>query len=74
MRPLLLGTIRLYQRYISPMFPPHCRYEPTCSAYAADAIAQHGALRGMAMGLRRVARCHPWSAGGWDPVPVEKGH
>ena len=74
MKIVLLGLIRLYQRFISPMFGPHCRFEPTCSAYAAGAIAQHGALRGTVMGLRRIVRCHPWSAGGWDPVPVEKGH
>ena len=74
MKIVLLGLIHLYQRFISPMFGPHCRFEPTCSAYAASAIAQHGALRGTVMGLRRIVRCHPWSAGGWDPVPCEKGH
>lgn len=73
MKQLLLGLIRLYQRFISPMFAPHCRFEPSCSAYTAEAIASHGALRGSVMGLRRIARCHPWSAGGWDPVPAEKG-
>ena len=74
MKAALLWVIGLYQRHISPLFPRHCRYEPTCSAYAGDAIRQHGALRGMGMGLRRIARCHPWSAGGWDPVPCERGH
>lgn len=74
MRGLLLAVIGLYQRFVSPLFPRHCRYEPTCSAYAATAIAEHGALRGVGMGLRRIARCHPWAAGGWDPVPCEKGH
>jgi putative membrane protein insertion efficiency factor len=74
MRHVLLWLIAGYRRFISPLFPPHCRYEPSCSAYAAEAIRIHGALRGTAMGLRRIARCHPWSAGGLDPVPCEKGH
>lgn len=74
MRALLLAVIGLYQRFVSPLFPPHCRYEPSCSAYAAGAIAEYGALRGVGMGLRRISRCHPWAAGGWDPVPCEKGH
>ena len=74
MRHLLLWLIAGYRRFISPLFPPHCRYEPSCSAYAAEAIRIHGALRGTVMGLRRIARCHPWAAGGLDPVPCEKGH
>ena len=65
----LLWLIRAYQRFVSPMLPRHCRYEPTCSAYAAEAIRQHGPFRGMALGVRRIARCHPWASGGIDHVP-----
>ena len=68
----LLVVIKGYQRYISPMFRPHCRFHPTCSAYAADAIRVHGAGRGTWLALRRIARCHPWNAGGVDPVPERK--
>lgn len=66
---LLIGAIRAYQRVVSPLLGRRCRYEPTCSHYAADAIARFGALRGTIMGLRRIGRCHPWAAGGLDPVP-----
>lgn len=68
-RRALLALIALYRRYLSPLTPRHCRYEPTCSAYAADAISEHGALRGTGMALRRLFRCHPWGSGGFDPVP-----
>lgn len=65
----LLGPIRFYQRFISPGLPPTCRYEPTCSSYAADALQQHGAMRGVWLAARRISRCHPWHQGGYDPVP-----
>ena len=65
----LLGVIAVYRRVISPLLGPHCRFAPTCSEYAAEAIATHGALRGGWMALKRVARCHPWSVGGVDHVP-----
>ena len=68
---ILVGTFRLY-RMISSGFPRRCRFEPTCSAYAVDAIRGHGALKGAALGLARVARCHPWNPGGLDPVPVAR--
>ena len=69
---LLVGFIRLYQRAISPLFGPRCRFHPTCSEYAAEAITRHGAARGTWLGLRRIARCHPWNEGGLDPVPERK--
>jgi putative membrane protein insertion efficiency factor len=69
MRQLLLLGIRGYQRFVSPVLPPACRFHPTCSAYAAGAIERHGAVRGSWLALRRLARCHPWNPGGYDPVP-----
>lgn len=63
-----IGLVRVYQRFISPLFPPSCRYQPTCSAYMIEALQKHG-LKGMLMGIARIARCHPFVAGGEDPVP-----
>lgn len=68
-RSLLCGLIRIYQWVISPLFPGSCRFEPSCSRYAAEAIARHGALRGVWLSLRRIARCNPWGGAGPDPVP-----
>jgi putative membrane protein insertion efficiency factor len=65
----LVAPIRFYQRFISPALPASCRYYPTCSAYAVESLQVHGAMRGSWLGIRRVARCHPWHAGGFDPVP-----
>ena len=65
----LLAVIRFYRTAISPAFPPSCRYVPSCSAYAAEAIEVHGAARGSWLALRRLLRCHPFHAGGHDPVP-----
>lgn len=73
MRPVLLGLIRFYQRAISPWTPPSCRFTPTCSAYAAEAIERHGAGRGSWLAARRLLRCHPWGGEGYDPVPPVKG-
>jgi putative membrane protein insertion efficiency factor len=70
---VLLGPIRFYQRFISPALPPSCRYHPSCSAYAAGALQEHGPLRGLWLALRRIGRCHPWHAGGFDPVPPRRG-
>ena len=64
-----LGLIKAYQYGIRPMLGPRCRFFPSCSDYAAEAIDKHGVLRGVVMGTARLAKCHPWHAGGFDPVP-----
>lgn len=66
---VLRGMIRGYQLLISPVLPPACRFVPNCSAYAMEAVARHGAVRGSWLAARRVCRCHPWNDGGYDPVP-----
>lgn len=65
----LVATIRLYQRTLSRALPPACRFWPSCSEYAAQAIERHGALRGIALFAKRFVRCGPWNPGGFDPVP-----
>lgn len=67
-RLLILG-VRFYQSAISPLTPPSCRYTPTCSQYAVEALRVHGALRGSWLALKRICRCHPWGGSGYDPVP-----
>ncbi|HYI10319.1 MAG TPA: membrane protein insertion efficiency factor YidD [Thermoanaerobaculia bacterium] len=69
MRSIALFLLRSYKRFISPLLPPMCRFEPTCSVYTMQAVEKHGALRGTWLGIRRLARCHPFNPGGWDPVP-----
>ncbi|HRP06849.1 MAG TPA: membrane protein insertion efficiency factor YidD [Gemmatimonadales bacterium] len=66
---VLALPIRFYRRWISPALPPACRFSPTCSAYALEALERHGALKGSWLAIRRLARCHPWHPGGHDPVP-----
>lgn len=66
---LVLALIRGYQRFVSPYIPPRCRFYPSCSAYAADAVSRHGPLRGGYLAIRRLLRCHPFHPGGYDPVP-----
>lgn len=69
LRRILIAPIRFYQRAISPLMPPSCRFTPTCSQYMLEAIMKHGALRGLYLGTRRILRCHPWGGSGYDPVP-----
>ena len=69
MKALLLGAIRAYRLLLGPWWGGQCRFSPTCSEYAAEAITRHGSLSGSWLALRRLARCHPWCAGGFDPVP-----
>lgn len=72
MRRVLIGLIRFYQKNISPAKPSCCRFTPTCSAYAVEAIEVHGAIKGGFLAVRRVLRCHPLCKGGYDPVPPKK--
>jgi putative membrane protein insertion efficiency factor len=66
---MLRAAIRAYQLLLAPVLPPSCRYLPSCSHYAAEAIAKHGPLRGGLLAARRLCRCHPWGGSGYDPVP-----
>jgi len=72
MRYVLMGIIRIYQLVVSPLLGPRCRFHPSCSCYAHTAIERHGVLRGSWLGAKRLFRCHPFSEGGYDPVP-DKG-
>jgi len=73
MRTLVLLVLRGYKVAISPMLPPSCRYVPTCSAYAMEAVERYGVVRGSWMAMARVLRCHPFAKGGYDPVSLSKG-
>ena len=66
---LLVLPIRFYQRFVSPLTPPSCRFTPTCSQYAVEALRKHGPFKGMYLAVRRILRCHPWGGHGYDPVP-----
>lgn len=72
MQKIALLLIKFYQYGISPYIGSHCRFYPSCSCYTHDAIQQHGFLYGSYLGIRRLLRCHPWNAGGYDPVPPKK--
>lgn len=67
-----IGLVRFYQLAISPLFPASCRYVPTCSQYTIEALQIHGFWRGSWLGLKRIARCHPWGGSGYDPVPPKE--
>ena len=72
MNRLFIALIRLYQITLSPVFGQHCRFTPTCSNYAIEALQKHGILRGSWLGAKRLLSCHPWHQGGYDPVPDNK--
>lgn len=66
---ILILPIRFYRYCISPLFPPTCRFTPTCSEYAIEAITKHGPIKGLLLSIKRICRCHPWGGSGYDPVP-----
>ena len=68
MQQAVMGALHAYKRYLSPVLPSACRFEPTCSDYMREAVQRHGVLRGVGMGLKRLLRCHPFCEGGFDPV------
>lgn len=68
----VVAPVRAYQRVVSPAMPRHCKYHPTCSAYAAQAIERYGILRGVVLAAWRLLRCNPWSHGGFDPVEAQR--
>jgi uncharacterized protein len=74
MRVMVLAALGAYKRWLSPMLPPSCRFEPSCSAYAAAAVTQHGVIAGGLLAAWRVLRCHPFTHGGFDPVPENLFH
>ena len=71
MRQILIALIKLYRYAISPYLAPSCRYTPTCSSYAIEAVSRHGVFRGSWLAIKRIGRCHPWHEAGYDPVPEE---
>ncbi|AFZ45111.1 protein of unknown function DUF37 [Halothece sp. PCC 7418] len=68
----LIGIIRLYRALVSPLFPPSCRFQPTCSQYAIEAVERFGIIQGTGLAIKRILRCHPLHPGGYDPVPTVK--
>ncbi len=73
MKPLVITGLRAYKRWLSPLLPRACRYLPTCSDYAREAVELHGVVRGGWLATRRLCRCHPWGGHGYDPVPSPPG-
>jgi putative membrane protein insertion efficiency factor len=72
LRSAVIALLRGYKRFVSPFLPPACRFQPTCSEYAMEAVARHGVIRGSSLALFRLLRCHPFSRGGYDPVPGDR--
>jgi|TARA_B100001750_G_C15481574_1_gene585748 putative membrane protein insertion efficiency factor len=76
LKKLIISIIKIYRAIISPLFPPSCRYLPTCSEYSIDAIKDHGVLKGLFLGIKRILRCHPFNflggSNGYDPVPTKR--
>jgi len=72
MKIILMGIIKIYQKVISPLTPPSCRFYPTCSHYGIEAIEKHGAAKGSWLAVRRISKCHPFHEGGFDPVPEKE--
>ena len=70
---LIVGLIRIYQIFISPLLPPSCRFYPSCSRYTVESVQRHGAVFGLGLGALRLLKCHPWHPGGVDPVPERLG-
>lgn len=68
----MIAALTAYKRFISPLLPPACRFEPSCSEYMREAVERHGVWRGVWLGVRRLARCHPFNPGGFDPVPPRR--
>lgn len=66
---VVVALIRFYQRFVSPLTPPSCRYIPTCSQYAVESVSKYGAVKGLWLAAKRISRCHPFHEGGYDPVP-----
>ena len=71
MKKIIILFFRFYQKVISPMFPPSCRFNPTCSNYGIEAVQEHGGLKGGYMAIKRILKCHPFHPGGYDPVPLD---
>ncbi|MCY0878123.1 MAG: membrane protein insertion efficiency factor YidD [Firmicutes bacterium] len=69
MKYVVVALIRFYQRFVSPLTPPSCRYIPTCSQYAVESVSKYGAVKGLWLAAKRISRCHPFHEGGYDPVP-----
>ena len=72
MKKILMSFIKIYQKIISPLTPPSCRFYPTCSHYGLEAIEKHGSIRGSWLAIRRISKCHPFHEGGFDPVPEKE--